>query len=48
MITENWAWNLILFSLHDEGPGFPFFHPKGMIIRNTLEEFWRKEHQKRG
>jgi len=39
---------LDLFSLHDEGPGFPFFHPKGMILRNTIEEFWRKEHQKRG
>ncbi len=39
---------LDLFSLHDEGPGFPFFHPKGMILRNTLEDFWRKEHQKRG
>lgn len=39
---------LDLFSLHDEGPGFPFFHPKGMVIRNTLEDFWRKEHQKRG
>jgi threonyl-tRNA synthetase len=39
---------LDLFSLHDEGPGFPFFHPKGMVLRNTLEDFWRKEHQKRG
>lgn len=39
---------LDLFSLHDEGPGFPFFHPKGMILRNILEDFWRKEHQKRG
>jgi threonyl-tRNA synthetase len=39
---------LDLFSLHEEGPGFPFFHPKGMIIRNELEDFWRKEHQKRG
>lgn len=39
---------LDLFSLHDEGPGFPFFHPKGMILRNTIEEFWRKEHLKRG
>ena len=37
-----------MFSLHDEGPGFPFFHPKGMIIRNLLEDFWRKEHIKRG
>jgi threonyl-tRNA synthetase len=39
---------LDLFSLHDEGPGFPFFHPKGMILRNQLEEFWRREHRKRG
>ncbi len=37
---------LDLFSLHEEGPGFPFFHPKGMILRNTLEDFWRKEHRK--
>ncbi len=39
---------LDLFSLHEEGPGFVFFHPKGMVLRNTLEEFWRKEHIKRG
>lgn len=39
---------LDLFSLHDEGPGFPFFHPKGMILRNQLEDFWRREHHKRG
>lgn len=39
---------LDLFSLQEEGPGFPFFHPKGMIIRNELENFWREEHQKRG
>ncbi|WKY45844.1 threonine--tRNA ligase [Eubacteriaceae bacterium ES2] len=39
---------LDLFSLQDEGPGFPFFHPKGMVIRNELESFWRQEHQKRG
>ncbi|HHW57739.1 MAG TPA: threonine--tRNA ligase [Clostridia bacterium] len=39
---------LDLFSIHSEGPGFPFFHPKGMIIRNILEDFWRKEHIKRG
>lgn len=37
-----------LFSLHDEGPGFPFYHPKGMIIRNELETFWRDEHEKAG
>lgn len=39
---------LDLFSLHEEGPGFPFFHPKGMILRNVLEDFWRKEHRKNG
>ncbi|KYH32263.1 threonine--tRNA ligase [Neomoorella mulderi] len=37
-----------LFSLQEEGPGFPFFHPKGMIIRNELEQFWREEHRKAG
>lgn len=39
---------LDLFSIHDEGPGFPFFHPKGMVLRNELENFWRQEHKKRG
>src|SRR5690606_471804 len=39
---------LDLFSIHEEGPGFPFFHPKGMIIRNILEDFWKEEHAKRG
>ena len=39
---------LDLFSLHEEGPGFPFFHPKGLAILNTLTEFWRKEHNRRG
>ena len=37
-----------LFSIHDEGPGFPFFHPKGMVLRNILEDFWREEHRKKG
>lgn len=37
---------LDLFSIHEEGPGFPFFHPKGMIIRNTLQNFWREMHYK--
>lgn len=37
-----------LFALFEEGPGFPFFMPKGMIIRNELENFWRQEHRKRG
>ncbi len=39
---------LDLFSLHPEGPGFPFFHPKGMVILNELIDFWRKEHKKAG
>jgi threonyl-tRNA synthetase len=39
---------LDLFSFHEEGIGFPFFHPKGMIIRNLLEDFWREEHWKKG
>ena len=39
---------LDLFSLHDEGPGFPFFHNKGMIIWNELENYWRKEHRRHG
>ena len=39
---------LDLFSIHEEGPGFPFFHPKGMVIRNLLENFWKEEHAKRG
>ncbi len=40
--------DLDLFSLHEEGPGFPFFHPKGVTIMNTLIDFWRREHLKRG
>ncbi len=39
---------LDLFSIHDEGPGFPFFHAKGMILRNELESFWREVHAQWG
>ena len=39
---------LDLFMLADEGPGFPFFLPKGMILRNILEDFWRKKHRENG
>jgi len=39
---------LDLFSFHSVGPGFPFFHPKGMVVLNALMEFWREEHRKRG
>jgi threonyl-tRNA synthetase len=37
-----------LFSFHDEAPGMPFFHPKGMAIWNALLEYWREEHRKAG
>lgn len=33
-----------LFSFHEESPGMPFFHPKGMIIWNALMDYWREEH----
>ncbi len=39
---------LDLFMFADEGPGFPFFLPKGMVLRNLLEDFWRKEHKRAG
>jgi threonyl-tRNA synthetase len=39
---------LDLFSFHDAGPGFPFFHPRGMVLRNELERFWREEHAQKG
>jgi len=39
---------LDLFALYEEGPGFPFFFPKGMVIRNELVSFWREEHRKAG
>lgn len=39
---------LDLFGVAEEGPGFPFFYPKGMTIRLELENIWRSEHQKAG
>jgi len=39
---------LDLFSIQEEGPGFPFFHPNGMIVRNALEEYWRQVHRAYG
>lgn len=39
---------LDLFSFHEEGPGFPFFHPNGMIVRNELLNWWRVVLQERG
>ena len=37
-----------LFALMEEGPGFPFFLPKGMVLRNTLIDYWREIHKKYG
>jgi threonyl-tRNA synthetase len=39
---------LDLFSFHDEAPGMPFFHPKGMVVWNALLEYWRNEHRAAG
>ena len=39
---------LKLFALLDEGPGFPFFLPKGMVLKNTLLDYWREIHKKAG
>ena len=37
-----------LFMLCDEGPGFPFFLPKGMVLKNTLIDYWRQVHKRYG
>ncbi|MCR5808492.1 MAG: threonine--tRNA ligase, partial [Clostridiales bacterium] len=37
-----------LFTIMDEGPGFPFFLPKGMVLRNTLIDYWREIHKRYG
>jgi len=39
---------LDLFDLHEEAPGFPFFYPNGMIVRNILEDYWREIHRENG
>ncbi len=39
---------LDLFSFHDEAPGMPFYHPKGISIWNCLLDYWRKEHRRAG
>ena len=39
---------LALFSFHDEGPGFPFFKPKGMVVWNELLNYWRQVHVEAG
>ena len=37
-----------LFMMHEAGPGFPFFLPKGMVLKNTLLDYWREIHRKSG
>ena len=37
-----------LFMMHEAGPGFPFFLPKGMVLKNTLLDYWRQIHKKAG
>ena len=37
-----------LFAMMDEGPGFPFFLPKGMVLKNLLLDYWRKLHEREG
>jgi threonyl-tRNA synthetase len=39
---------LDLFSFHDEAPGMPFFHAKGMVIWNALLDYWKEEHRTAG
>ena len=39
---------LDLFSIHEEGPGFPFFHPNGMILRDELLKYWHEVHRRYG
>ena len=39
---------LDLFDIREEGPGFPFFYPKGMVLRNILVDYWRQIHRRAG
>ena len=45
-ITGSWARNWACSCCRDEGPGFPFFLPKGMVLKNTLIDYWRQVHKK--
>jgi len=40
--------DLDLFSFHEEGPGFPFWHPKGMVVLNAVLDYWRRVHIQHG
>ena len=45
---RNLGKELGLFMMHEAGPGFPFFLPKGMVLKNTLLDYWREIHRKAG
>jgi threonyl-tRNA synthetase len=40
--------DLDIFSFHEEAPGFPFFHPDGMVLMNAILKYWEEEHKKEG
>jgi threonyl-tRNA synthetase len=40
--------DLDLYSFHDEGPGFAFFHPKGIVVINEILKYWRHKHEEQG
>jgi threonyl-tRNA synthetase len=40
--------DLDIFSFNYEAPGFPFFHPNGMVLMNTILDYWKEEHEKEG
>ena len=40
--------DLELFSFHDEGPGFAFMHPAGMVVLNSMLDYWREVHREAG
>ena len=44
--TASWAASWICSTCCEEGPGFPFFLPKGMVLHNTLVDYWREMHRK--
>ena len=48
MTTESLAKSLVCLCCRDEGPGFPFFLPNGMVLKNTLLDYWREIHRKAG
>ncbi len=48
LTSGHWDHEMDLFMMRDEAPGFPFFLPNGMILKNTLLDYWREIHHKAG